>query len=153
MKSRRQEKILQLIEENVILTQDELQDCLLQLGFNVTQSTVSRDIKELRIIKAQDINGVHRYISARNAKVGTTEKSKEHYIDVFLKSAIDVKYAMNNVVIKCYNGMASGACVAVDALYGDTILGSLAGDDTILLVTKNEHDSAAITDRIQKIIK
>lgn len=153
MKSRRQEKILQLIEENVILTQDELQDCLLQLGFNVTQSTVSRDIKELRIIKAQDINGVHRYISAKNASVGVNEKSKEHYIDVFIKSAIDVKYAMNNIVIKCYNGMASGACVAVDALFGDIILGSLAGDDTILLVTKNEHDSAAIADRIQKIIK
>lgn len=153
MKNRRQEKILKLIEENVIVTQDELQDHLLELGYNVTQSTVSRDIKELRIIKAQDINGVHRYISSKNASIGATEKSKEHYIDVFSKSAIGVKYAINNIVVKCLNGMASGACVAVDVLFGDIILGSLAGDDTIIIVTKNEADAAVIAEQIQKLIK
>lgn len=153
LKSKRHEKILKLIEDNVIVTQDELQDLLLKLGFNVTQSTVSRDIKELRIIKAQDINGVYRYMTTVGKQLSVNDKSKEHFTDIFKKSVIDVRYALNNIVIKCYNGMASSACVAFDTLYSNEILGSLAGDDTIIVVTKSEADSKSLTAQLLNLIK
>ncbi|MBO5725710.1 MAG: arginine repressor, partial [Clostridia bacterium] len=152
MKSKRHEKILKLIEENVIVTQDELQDLLLKLGFNVTQSTVSRDIKELRIIKAQDINGVYRYMTTVGKQLSVNDKSKDHFTDIFAKSVIDVKYALNNIVIKCYTGMASSACVAFDTLYSSEILGSLAGDDTIIVVTKSEADSKSLAAQLLNLI-
>ena len=153
MKSKRHEKILKLIEDNVIVTQDELQDLLLKLGFNVTQSTVSRDIKELRIIKAQDINGVYRYMTTVGKQLSVNDKSKDHFTDIFAKSVIDVRYALNNIVIKCYNGMASSACVAFDTLFSNDILGSLAGDDTIIVVTKSETDSKNLAAQLLNIIK
>lgn len=153
MKNKRHEKILQLIKERVIVTQDELQALLLQLGFNVTQSTVSRDIKELRIVKAQDINGIYRYMSPQNGQISMHDNTKEHYIDVFAKGAIDVRYAVNNIVVKCYNGMASSACVAIDTLFGGEILGSLAGDDTIIIICANELDAKALAEKLLKLIK
>ncbi len=153
MKSKRQERILKLIEDNVIVTQDELQDLLLKLGYNVTQSTVSRDIKELRIVKAQDYNGVYRYMSPRGGQIAVHDKSKDHFVDMFAKSVVDVQYALNNIVIKCYNGMASGACVAFDTLFSEYILGSLAGDDTIIVVTRNEADSVDLTKKLLELIK
>ncbi len=153
MKSKRHEKILKLIEDNVIVTQDELQDLLLKLGYNVTQSTVSRDIKELRIVKAQDIGGVYRYMSTVGKQLSVTDKSKDHFTDIFAQSVIDVRYALNNIVIKCYNGMASSACVAFDTLFSNEILGSLAGDDTIIVVTKSEADSKNLTAQLLNLIK
>ncbi len=153
MKNKRHEKILQLIEEEIIVTQDELQNLLLNLGYNVTQSTVSRDIKELRIVKAQDINGVYRYISSKSAQMRVRDNSREHFIDVFAKGAIDVKFALNNIVIKCYSGMASSTCVAVDTLFGNEILGSLAGDDTIIAIAPSEAAAKQLTDKLLKLIK
>lgn len=153
MKNKRHEKILQLIENEIIVTQDELQSLLLDLGYNVTQSTVSRDIKELRIVKTQDINGVYRYISSKSAQMRVHDNSREHFIDVFSKGAIDVKFALNNIVIKCYSGMASSTCVAVDTLFGNEILGSLAGDDTIIAVAPSEFAAKQLTDKLLKLIK
>lgn len=153
MKNKRHEKILQIIKERIIVTQDELQNILLELGFNVTQSTVSRDIKELRIVKAQDINGIYRYMSSKNGQITMHDNTKEHYIDVFTKGAIDVKYAVNNIVVKCYNGMASSTCVAIDTLYGGEILGSLAGDDTIIIVCATELDAKSLAGKLINLIK
>lgn len=146
MKNKRQEKIIELIENNIIVTQDELQYLLLNSGFNVTQSTVSRDIKEMRIVKAQDVNGIYRYIYPKNGKFGLEKnENRQHFIDVFSKGAYDVKYAMNNIVIKCYTGMASSTCVALDTLFGDKILGSLAGEDTIIVIMQDEVAAKALT--------
>lgn len=153
MKNKRHEKILQIIKENIIVTQDELQNLLVELGFNVTQSTVSRDIKELRIVKAQDINGVYRYMSPKTGQISIHDNTREHYIDVFIKGAVDVKYALNNIVIKCYNGMASSTCVAIDTLFGNEILGSLAGDDTIIIVAATEQDAKALAVKLLNLIK
>lgn len=153
MKNKRQEKLLQLIEENIIVTQEDLQTLLVNSGFTVTQSTVSRDIKELRIIKAQDINGIYRYISPMNGKFSVRDNSREHYIDVFSKGAYDVKFALNNLVIKCYTGMASSTCVAFDSLYSDKILGSLAGDDTIIAVTESTEISETLAKELIELIK
>lgn len=150
MKNNRHDAIIKLIKEKVLLTQEDLQNELVALGFNVTQSTVSRDIKELKIVKGHDINGNYRYIFNQNA-VGTAH-SDDHYRDLFSKSVISINYALNNIVVKCHNGMASSACVAIDELYGNMMLGSLAGDDTIIIVTQSEERSALLTSSFNKLL-
>lgn len=152
MKNKRHERILALINENIIFTQEDLLDYLLQEGYKVTQSTVSRDIKQLRIVKAQDSNGVYRYLTSRPISHNFTNKSEDHFKDMFSKGVIAVDYAINNIVIKCYTGMASSACVAFDAMFGDSILGSLAGDDTIIAVTRDETSAKLLYEKIKKII-
>ncbi len=152
MKNKRHERILKLINENVIVTQDELLSYLLSEGFNVTQSTVSRDIKQLKIVKAQDSSGIYRYLTAKPIIHNYNSKSLEHFADMFSKSVISADYALNNVVIKCYTGMASSACVAFDAMFSESILGSLAGDDTIIAVTQNEISAKELTEEILKLI-
>ena len=148
MKNKRQEVIIDLIQNNILTTQDELQEALQNLGFTVTQSTVSRDIKELKLIKSHDSSGYYRYISNQNA----SKYSHSHYRDMFVKAVKTIDYALNNVVIKCHNGMASVACVAVDELYGDMMLGSLAGDDTIIIVTTSEQQSKLLCDSLLKLL-
>lgn len=148
MKIKRQKRILELIKENIFLTQEELQEALLADGFEVTQSTVSRDIKELRIVKGHDRDGNYRYIAAEQ----TSTHTDNHYRELFARSVKSVAYALNNVVIKCYNGMASPACVAVDELFGDMMLGSLAGDDTIIIVTYNEQGAESLTRELKNLL-
>lgn len=150
MKKSRQQKILELISSNVIATQEELQACLESEGFATTQSTVSRDIKELRIIKAQDNNGVYRYLTVKEG--AKSHRDQSHYEEMFSRACLTVHYSMNMVVIKCYPGMASSACVALDHLFGDVVLGSLAGDDTIFAVTSGEENSIILTERLKKLI-
>ncbi len=135
MKGNRQEKILDLITRKVILTQEDLQAALLEEGYPVTQSTVSRDIKELRLIKGHDSEGNYRYLSASTHTIN--DRSEQHYKLLLGQSIKSIDYALNNVVIKCYTGMASGAAVALDTLYSDRMLGCLAGDDTILIVLRD----------------
>ena len=150
MKNKRHEIIIDLIKNHVLTTQDELQEALQNLGFSVTQSTVSRDIKELRIVKSQDKNGVYRYQIASRSNENVRDKN--HFEEMFGKSCIDVVYSMNTVVVKCYAGMASSACVALDHLFSDIILGSLAGDDTIFAITSGEKASMLLCEKIKKLI-
>ena len=150
MKNRRQEVIIDLIQKNILTTQDELQEALEELGFKVTQSTISRDIKELRIVKSQDVSGVYRYrIADKNTN---SLHDKNHFEEMFAKSCVDVVYSMNTVIVKCFSGMASSACVALEHLFSDIILGSLAGDDTIFAITSGEKNSIILTERIKKLI-
>lgn len=151
MKSNRQEKILELIKNKIFLTQEDLQNELLSLGYNVTQSTVSRDIKELRIVKGHDANGNYRYIA--NEPTSTVMQNREHYRELFSRSVKSVAFSLNNVVIKCYTGMAQSACVTVDEMFGDMMLGSLAGDDTIIIVTAGEPQSARLALELNKLLK
>ncbi len=150
MKNKRQQELLKLIKDEVLTTQDELQESLCRLGYNVTQSTVSRDIKELRIVKAQDASGIYRYIVSGT---GTHNKAASHYQEMFSRAAIEVLYSMNTVVIKCYPGMASSACVALDKLFSDTVLGSLAGDDTIFVACKDVSATTNIISTINTLLK
>ncbi len=149
MKNKRQEELLKLIKDEVLTTQDELQESLCRLGYNVTQSTVSRDIKELGIVKAQDSSGIYRYIVSGT---GSHNKAASHYEEMFSRSATDALYSMNTVVVKCYPGMASSACVALDKLFSDTVLGSLAGDDTIFVITAGERESESLVAELKKLI-
>ncbi len=148
MKTRRQEKILELIRKNICLTQEDLQNGLLEAGFNVTQSTVSRDIRELKLVKGRDENGNYRYLSHNNIHKGNDDRYKE----LLLSAVKRVDYSLNNVVIKCGTGMASSACVAIDEMFGNMMLGSLAGDDTVIVVTVSEEQSRLLTDSINKLI-
>jgi len=147
MKSSRHEKILQLIKEQVCLTQEDLQNGLEAAGFNVTQSTVSRDIRELKLVKGRDDNGNYRYLINHSAPT-----YENRYHSLFSTSVKSVRYSLNNVVIKCENGMASSACVAVDELFGEMMIGSLAGDDTIIIVTESESHSKQLCNSLKKLL-
>lgn len=150
MKTKRQEVILEFIKNNVCLTQDDLQKGLKSLGFDVTQSTVSRDIKELKLVKSRDEFGNYRY--SAHSELKDSQKDNNHYKELFAKSVKQINYSLNNVVIKCDVGMASSACVMVDEIFGDMMLGSLAGDDTIIIVTHTEQESKLLYDNLNKLL-
>lgn len=148
MKKNRQEKIIELINTRVIDTQEDLQKALNDLGFSVTQATVSRDIKEMRIVKALDLNGVYRYTINQAAY----KKSEIKYNEIFANSVVQVQSAMNDVVIKCHAGMAQGACAALDSMFGNLTIGTLAGDDTVLAITHSEEDAQVLVRKIKALL-
>ena len=129
MKKKRQQKILEIIENNIVITQEEIQSLLEAEGFKATQSTVSRDIKELKLIKGHDAAGNYRYVSSqiKNAE----KQSFEHFREIFSRYAKSVEFALNDVVIKCMSGMASSVCVALDAMYNEMMLGTTALIDKV----------------------
>lgn len=152
MKNKRQDVILDLIKNDVCVTQEDLQERLNKMGFSVTQSTVSRDIKQLRIIKALDANGNYRYMAPSTQPVRSMQThTGEQYLDLFSHSVIRVESAYNDVVVKCYAGMASSACVAIDGLFADKIVGSLAGDDTVFIITKTPQIAEELSASLNKL--
>ena len=145
MKKSRQKQLLEIISQYPVSTQDELQSRLVDAGYNVTQATVSRDLRELNIIKAQDRDHGYRYVVDRAASNGELARMK----DIFRNSVLSVQSALNDVVIKCYPGMAQGACAAIDSLFGDMVVGTLAGDDTIFIITSDEQSAKALTVQLE----
>ncbi len=148
MKSRRQEILLEIIENKIIVTQEELQSELNAAGFEVTQSTVSRDIKELKLVKVHDAGGNYRYA----ASGPSSAQPLSHFNEIIAKSVRSVDCAMNDIVIKCFNGMASSVCVAIDTIYNDRMLGSIAGDDTIFIITRSSEDALSLCYELKKMI-
>ena len=145
MKSKRQEKILQLIHDHDIETQEQLLSELREAGFQTTQATISRDIKQLRIIKELGSTGAYRYsVSAK--PVEHTFSAKLNII--FKQCLTSVEHAQNILVIKTMPGLASAACSALDKMNIPEIVGTLAGDDTVLLVF---HDSAHAADFCEQV--
>lgn len=147
-KNYRQEKILSIIEEFDIGTQEELLDKLNECGFNVTQATVSRDIKALNLIKIQDNTGRYKYASVK--KDGD---SAEKYDAILSHSVISIDFAGNITVVKCYPGMANAACASIDALHFEKSIGSIAGDDTIFILNKTPEAAEELAQTIKKSIK
>ena len=147
MKKSRLEKIKSLITEHDVTTQEELLDLLRRDGYDVTQATVSRDIKELRLIKITDGDGVQKY--AAMAADGATPQ----FTDIFVKSVISITCAMNDIVIKCYTGMANAACAALHSMNYAEVVGTLAGDDTIFVIARNEQAAIALAAKLNKLIK
>ena len=148
MKTKRHSKILELISEKDIATQEDLLIHLRECGFDVTQATVSRDIKELRLVKTMISDGKYRYAPASsdaNADVSTKYA-------VFNQSAKSVDYANNIIVIKCYTGMANAACAVLDAMNHEGVVGTLAGDDTIFVLMRDEKTAVNLVDNIKKLI-
>ena len=151
MSRSRRTEILEIIENNSIETQEDLIVELKKRGYNVTQSTVSRDIKQLGLIKVLDSNNRYKYSAGIKEGSMASDIDNKRLIDTFNASFISVKYAMNNVVIKCYAGMAQSGCVAFDILFKDLVIGSLAGDDTIIAVTSDEKSAEMLTKEIINI--
>ncbi len=154
LKNQRKEKILEIISSRAIETQEELILALKENGFDVTQSTASRDIKQLGLIKVLDSSGRYRYASSvQHKEILPQNADFDRLLENFKRSVISVRYAMNNLVIKCYSGMAQGACVAFDSLYSNEFLGTLAGEDTIIVITEDEKSAANLAQKIREIIK
>ena len=130
MKKNRQALIAKIITENKIGTQEELLDMLLSLGVNATQATVSRDIKEMKIVKRADSAGDYRY----SLPTGREEPNRTKYMAMLTGAAVSTDIAMNTVVIKCHSGTAQAACAAIDQLGLPDVAGTLAGDDTIFVL-------------------
>ncbi len=148
MKNSRQSALLNLIKNNVIDTQEKLQAELREMGFNVTQATISRDIKALNIIKGLDGEGNYRY----RIHETTHSDSRDRYTEIFKRSTLSIKSAMNDVIVKCYSGTASAACAAIDNLYSDMTVGTLAGDDTILIITADLQSAETLVNILNSIL-
>ena len=135
MKNLRQQKILELIEIYNIDTQEMMIEKLREVGINATQTTISRDIRELKLIKGTTGNGGYKYILPGIKKDGNTPVLNSALTD----SVLHIEAAGNIVVVRTYPGMANALAVCVDSLEKPHIIGSVAGDDTILLVVRNEE--------------
>ena len=140
MKLNRHAKILELIKQYPISTQEELLEKLKNEGYSVTQSTVSRDINTLRLQKTHHIDGKQIY----TAPIGLKPDIKNGFSGILSGSIISLEVAMNLVVIKTFSGMASAACAAIDSMSIQNVVGSIAGDDTIFIACKDEASALSL---------
>ena len=149
MKKNRQEKMLELISRYEIETQDELIERLREHGYEVTQATVSRDIRELNIAKMTTGRGTYRYCLPKRAIPSTGMKFSTALID----SITGVDYACNMVVLKTYPGLANAVAVGIDGMNMPQVLGCVAGDDTIMIVARDSEYATVIAERIRELMK
>ena len=149
MKTKRQTKMLELIKKHDIETQEELSDYLQKEGYQVTQATVSRDIRELKLTKVAMSNGRQKYAALTEANEDLSEK----YTRVFRDAFVSMDMAQNILVIRTVSGMAMAVCAALDALKLDEIVGSIAGDDTIMCAVRTVKDTTIVMNKLRKLIK
>ena len=148
MKIARHKKILELIRDNEVTTQEELASLLIDSNYIVTQATVSRDIRDLNLIK-QSVAGVIKYVLPEEVTTDNTVK----LIDIFSNSVISVESAQNLLVVKTLSGTAHAAASAIDAMSNPMILGTIAGDDTILVIVKDTEQAEIVKKEITQLIK
>jgi len=144
MKAKRHSEILDIISKSDVCTQEELQLRLCEKGFNVTQATVSRDIRELNLVKRLSGSGVYKY---------SLPSSRTVKRSIIAEAIIKVDYAMNTVVLKCHSGMAQAACAEIDSMELHGVVGTLAGDDTIFILMKTEHEAEKLSGNLNEIIQ
>lgn len=149
MKIRRQTKILELIKKYEIETQEELSAYLEQEGYQVTQATVSRDIRELKLTKVALTNGKQKYV----ALLETNEDMSKKYERIFRDGFISMDIAQNILVIKTVSGMAMAVAAALDALQLHEVVGTIAGDDTIMCAVRSTEDAIAVIDKLRKFVE
>jgi transcriptional regulator of arginine metabolism len=147
MKSARQKKIIELIEKYDIDTQETLISRLSEIGISATQTTVSRDIKELKLVKGMTGNGSYKYVLPEIKKTSGAPVLNSALTDSVLK----IEAARNIVVVKTYPGMANALAVCVDTLEQSRIVGSVAGDDTILLVTHDDDIAKTVESELKSV--
>lgn len=149
MKAKRQQKIIELIEKHDIETQDELAERLEKAGFVATQATISRDIREMKLTKMATPNGKQKYVVFKKQDYDTTMKYKR----VLMDAITYIEIAQNIVVIKTVSGMAMAVAAAIDNLEIKGIVGSIAGDDTIMCVIKTNEEAKTVVAAIKKVAK
>lgn len=137
MKKRRQAKILEIIAKYNIDTQDALIERLKEAGFDVTQATASRDIRELNLVKVSVDGNSYRYAESHKDDMKISLK----YKNILKETLISADYACNTMVLKTYSGMAQAAAAAIDNMGWNEIVGSVAGDDTILIVMRSDESA------------
>ncbi len=147
MKVERHSKIVELIGKYEIETQEELAEYLNQAGFNVTQATVSRDIRELKLTKAPAVNGRQRYMVLQ-----TPGNFSDKYIRILRDGYLSMDMAQNILVIKTVSGMAMAVAAALDAIHFTEIVGCIAGDDTIMCAVRSVDDTILVMDKIRKLL-
>ena len=150
MKAQRQAKIVEIISNANVETQEQLLQALTDQGFNSTQATISRDIKELRIVKELTSLGTYRYcVPEKDAPPAISDRLN----NIFRECVISVDYAENLVVIHTLPGMSNAAASALDAMRSGAVLGTLAGDDTVVIVMREGHAAAAFSGEIKAVIR
>ena len=149
MKTIRQSKIIEIIQKNEVETQDELSALLEKDGFRVTQATVSRDIRELKLTKIPTAGGRQKYAVITDAPENLSKK----YERVLREGFLSMDMAQNILVIKTVSGMASAVCAAIDAMKMREIVGSIAGDDTIMCAIRTVDDTYAVMKKIRRIVE
>ena len=149
MKTVRQVAILDIIEKQEIETQEELASALNARGIRVTQATVSRDIKELRLLKVLTPSGKYKYATGDQADNNLTDR----FIRMLAESLLSVSSAKNLIVVKTLSGSANVAAEALDSMHWPEVLGTLAGDNTVLLIIRSNEETITVTSRIREMMK
>lgn len=149
MKRKRHEKIIELIERYDIETQEELADHLVEEGFQVTQATVSRDIRELKLSKVPGREGRQKYVLLNNQQHQMAEK----YVGILREAFISMDRAQNILVVKTVSGMAMAAGAALDSIGWTEIVGCIAGDDTVMCAIRTAEDTETVMAELRKIVK
>ena len=149
MKTQRQAKIMEIISKTNVETQEQLLSLLREAGFSGTQATISRDIKELRIVKELTAMGTYRYTAAAKEVPGTFSARLN---TIFRESVTSFDYAQNLVVIHTLPGLANAAASAVDAMHLSVVLGTLAGDDTVMVIMRDTNAAAAFCGEIKGLM-
>ena len=150
MKNDRQNKILEIISREAIDTQEQLQRRLQEMGITCTQATISRDIKQLHLVKEPAGQGRYRYaVSSQHPNLNLADKLRT----IFRESLISIDFAQNIVVIKTMPGLANAAAAAVDSMNIPYLVGSLAGDDTALLVAKDSDAARSFCEEVHEMLR
>lgn len=149
MKTKRQAKILELIQKKDIETQEELSDYLQKEGYLVTQATVSRDIRELKLIKTAAEGGRQKYAVLADSGEDLSDK----YKDIFRTGFVSMDMAQNILVIKTVSGMAMAVAAALDAMHLHEVVGCIAGDDTIFCAIRSVDDTVTVMNRLKKFVE
>jgi len=149
VKSQRQAKIMEIISTRNVETQEQLLAALQEAGFRATQATISRDIKDLRIVKELTSLGTYRYTASANELSGTFSSRLN---TIFRESVVSFDYAQNIIVVRTLPGLASAAASAMDAMNMSAVVGTLAGDDTVMIVMRDSNAAAAFCGEIRNLI-
>ncbi len=150
VKSDRQAKILELIKTRPIDRQEELLSQLRAEGYNITQATISRDIRELNLVKTATSDGEYRYVSDFNQD--DSRKTTGRFETIFKEAVIKIDSAGHIVLVKCFTGMANAACEMFDSMVWDGVVGTLSGDDTFIILTRSEDTADKLRLKLQKFI-
>ena len=149
MKRNRQEKLLELISRYEIETQEDLIERLRESGYNATQATISRDIRELQIAKMTTGRGTYRYVLPKHAEPSPAVNFSAALID----SILSVQYAQHLVVLKTYPGLASAVAAGIDRMHASQILGCVGGDDTIIVVTQDGDCARMLSGQVHDLLR
>lgn len=149
MKNARQTAILSIIERNDIETQEELARRLRESGIAVTQATVSRDIKDLRLLKVLTPAGTYKYATADMAEHGVSDR----LVRMFIDSVISINFAENLIVIRTLSGSANAAGEAIDSMRWPEVMGTISGDNTIFVAVRSAAETAGVVEKFQEILR